>query len=219
MKAPAIIRLHRKKILDLVVILHCLVYLWSFSDAFSMPTPPPSSSSRIRTIFNVPGSGWKSSKWNWGYAIGTGHDCAAICRRQYSRMEDRKELVQRLINAPSTNADEHQRLPANFEEVKLVLALAWQKGRWDGSDGGEGGYRDILLAMADARRYEDGDDATNSLLLFKDMEERFHLLDPSPEDLKEMENSMIICETDTDAAVRCCSGLVLKSMGFIDNGI
>ena len=24
----------------------------------------------------------------------------------------------------------------SFEEVKLILGLAWQRGRWDGSDGG-----------------------------------------------------------------------------------
>ena len=189
------------------------------SNAFSMPTPSPSSSSPPPTkeIYNVPGSGWKSPTWNWGYGVGTGHDCAAICRQKYARMEDREELVRQLISAPTVGENE-QRLPANFEEVKLVMALAWQKGRWDGSDGGEGGYGEVLHAMADARRYEDGDETTNCMLLFKDMEERYYLLDPSPEDMKEMKKATKICESDSDAAVRCCSGLVLKSMGFVNNG-
>ena len=43
------------------------------------------------------------------------------------------------------SVDESRQPP--FEEVKLVLGLAWQNGRWDGSDGGRGGYGDILVAI------------------------------------------------------------------------
>mmetsp|Transcript_7719 Transcript_7719/g.19133 ORF Transcript_7719/g.19133 Transcript_7719/m.19133 type:complete len:216 (+) Transcript_7719:144-791(+) len=212
-----VVGLGAKRRLGLLVVFQCwLTVNQTFrSNAFSMPTP--SSSSPIKEIYNVPGSGWKSPNWNWGYGVGTGHDCAAICRQKYARMEDREELVRQLISSPTAGENE-QRLPANFEEVKLVMALAWQQGRWDGSDGGEGGYGEVLQAMADARRYEGEDETTNCFFLFKDMKERYHLLDPSPEDMKEMQKAEKICETDADAAVRCCSGLVLKSMGFVNNG-
>jgi hypothetical protein len=99
-------------------------------------------------LYGIPNSGWTNPQWNWGYARGTGHDCAAICRTRYQTRASRETLVQQLLL-------NHEEPPTtNIEEVKLVLALAWQKGRWDGSDGGRGGYGDVLAYMAQAERYE-----------------------------------------------------------------
>eukprot|EP00536_Pseudo-nitzschia_multiseries_P016072 jgi/Psemu1/220090/e_gw1.1015.12.1 len=167
-----------------------------------MSSQSPSGS---KTIYGVPNSGWTSPQWNWGYASGTGHDCAAICRRKYSTRKERSALVDELVSASGTT---------DMEEVKLVMALAWQNGRWDGSDGGPGGYGDVLAAMADARRYEDS--STGSLFLFRDMKERFGLLNPTDEDRTAMEQ--LSDDGDVDASLRSCSGLVLKAMGFITNG-
>ena len=98
-------------------------------------------------------SGWTSPVWNWGSASGTGHDCVAICRRRYATRKSRADLVDQLLHPVEYRP---KRLPANFEEVKLVLALAWQKGRWDGSDIGPYGYGAVLSAIARAERYELG---------------------------------------------------------------
>jgi hypothetical protein len=169
-----------------------------------------------KTIYDVPNSGWASPQWNWGSASGTGHDCAAICRKRYRTRQSRSSLVKDLVDAPSVPP--RDRKPPNFEEIKLVLALAWQQGRWDGSDGGRGGYGEVLAAMADADRYEIGGEEECSLRLTEDMQARFHLLNPDAEELETMQTLFDDLETDTDAARRRCSALVLEAMGFIENG-
>ena len=160
-----------------------------------------------------------SPQWNWGYASGTGHDCAAICRRKFASRAAREDLVKSLLDPNN----EHQQ-PPSFEEVKLVLGLAVQRGRWDGSDGGPGGYGDVLAAMADARRYEtDGTEESRMVNFTKDMKLRYRLLNPTKEDMEAMESidvsSKDLTVAELDVARRKCSGLVLKGMGFIDNGI
>ena len=166
-----------------------------------------------KTIYGVPNSGWTAPEWNWGYAVGTGHDCAAICRQTYRTRKSRAKLVDNLIF--TTNE------PQNFEEVKLVLALAWQRGRWDGSDGGRGGYGQVLELMAAAERYEIGNQDECSLKFIQDMQDRFQLLKPNPEDQSAMDNLFDNEDgtEDIDASRRRCSGLVLKAMGFIENGL
>ena len=55
-------------------------------------------SGRGKEIYNIPGSGWKSPDWNWGYGVGTGHDGALICRRNFSSVQSRKDLIIVQIN-------------------------------------------------------------------------------------------------------------------------
>ena len=191
------------------------LFLVTFFDAkalaFSMSTPPS------KEIYGVPKSGWTASEWNWGYAVGTGHDCAAKCRQIYDSRDARASLVRELCSAPTIEAS--HRKPEDFEEVKLVLALAWQRGRWDGSDGGRGGYGEVLAVMAKACRYESEDDNESSRRLVKDMVARFQLLRPEAEKVQEMATVIEILDKDTDAARRKCSGLVLDAMGFVDSGL
>lgn len=169
-------------------------------------------------MYGIKNSGWKAPQWNWGYAVGTGHDCAAICRRQYSTSTARADLVKNLLE-PAVDIDSRE--PANFEEVKLVLALAWQRGRWDGSDGGPGGYGDVLATMAEAVRYEEGSEDECARCLVQDMSqpERFALVEPSGEEDQAMRSLWEYAGEDVDIAQRRCSGLVLKAMGFIGKGL
>ena len=161
-----------------------------------------------KEIYGVPRSGWSSPDWNWGYAVGTGHDCARICRQRYSQRQDRIELVKQLKDGDKS---------LNFEEIKLVLGLAWQRGRWDGSDGGRGGYGEVLQTMAEAQRYEEGPDEECARRLVQDMQARFPLLRPT-EEQSGMMMSLLESE-DADVAQRRCSGLVLEAMGFIESGL
>ena len=179
----------------------CCVHPLS-SLAFTMQMSNTGSS---KEIYGIPNSGWAAKEWNWGSAVGTGHDCALICRREYNSRSARKELVSELMNGKG---------PTSFEQVKLVLGLAWQRGRWDGSDGGPGGYGEVLNEMAKAKRYEIGNDC--DVLFVEDIKERYHLLKPNDAD---MDTMMTIDTNDVDVARRKCSGLVLKSMGFIDGGL
>lgn len=162
-----------------------------------------------KEIYGVAKSGWTSPEWRWGYGVGTGHDCAMICRRQYRSRSSRVNLVDQLIQADNKDV--------SFEEVKLVLGLAWQNGRWDGSDGGPGGYGDVLATMAAASRYEIGTEESCSRLLVQDMQERFDLLKPTTEELDLMKS--VVDEDDYDVARRRCAGLVLSAMGFVDVGL
>jgi hypothetical protein len=190
-----------------------------------------SSSSSTAEIYGVPGSGWQSPTWNWGYAQGTGHDCAAICRRQYATRQSRQELVDNLLLVAKHDKADSTLEPTNFEEVKLILALAWQNGRWDGSDGGpRGGYGTVLAAMAEANRYEarlgESDVSECARRFIQDVADpkRFQLL-PNVSDFA-LQQMTIMAQTaaagttqDYDFDRRRCSGFVLQAMGFVERGL
>jgi hypothetical protein len=163
-----------------------------------------------KRIYGVAHSGWRSPQWNWGSAVGTGHDCARICRQEYNSRDARRALIKHLL----TDLD----IPADFEEVKLVLALSWQKARWDSRDGGQGGYGEVLKFMAEAERYEIGSLENCSRCLIQDMGTRFHCLQPSQAKMTAMQELMTDYESDINRARRRCSGLVLESMGFVEHG-
>ena len=113
------------------------------------------------------------------------------------------------------------RKPENFEEVKLILGLAWQNGRWDGSDGGPGGYSEVLQHMAEAKRYEVGSEEECARRFVEDLQDRFELLDSIDvvsSELREM-RSILDDDSDLDYSRRKASGLVLEAMGFVDKGL
>lgn len=186
------------------------------------------NSKRNKEIYNIPGSGWTSPTWNWGYANGTGHDCALLCRRKFSTKQKRQELIQQLLHPSaisSSNMEEADtsRSPS-FEEVKLILGLTIQRARWDGTDGGSGGYSEVLGIMAKGQRYESNDEESNSKLFVKDMVDRFHLIagneiGDQAIDQDKMKQIVNECANDYDMLRRKCTGLVLQKMAFVDLGM
>jgi hypothetical protein len=190
-----------------VVSAFCTITMMSSSSSNS-----GSSRSADKRIFGVPGSGWKSSQWNWGYGVGTGHDCAKICRQRLNTKTARQDYINKLMNGNVALTD--------TEEIKLTLALTWQ-----GSDGGPNGYGQVLALMAQAERYEqqqgssrddDEEEDFGTRRLVEDMQGRFRLLKPSVENQDEMKSLLDIYSTGV--AFRKCSGLVLQQVGFIENG-
>lgn len=171
------------------------------------------SSSSSKEIYGVKGSGWTSPEWNWGYAQGTGHTCAAICRDLYGTRQAREKLVENLLAGKKTQNE------PSVEEIKLILALEWQRGRWDGSDGGKGGYGEVLSRMAAAKRYEAGSHDVCLQRLVEDMADpnRFSLLGATKEEVQEME-SCLLCGNPEDG-FRRSAGMVLSAMGFIERGM
>jgi len=114
--------------LSFVTVLTILLWLLqtvSVSRAFSMST-----------LYGIPNSGWRSPQWNWGSAVGTGHDCAAICRRQYASRPQRQELIQHLLE-PSV---------IMMNEYLLILKKSSWFWRWHGN------AVDGMVAMADDQR-------------------------------------------------------------------
>ncbi|MBV5346485.1 MAG: hypothetical protein JZU63_13750, partial [Rhodoferax sp.] len=90
----------------------------------------------------------------------------------------------------------------SFEEVKLILALAWQSGRWDGRDGGLGlGYGAVLETMAGARRYENEDEVISALNFIEDVRG------------KHAEKEEVFMDR------RKCAGMVLDAMNFVEKGL
>jgi hypothetical protein len=210
-----------------------------------MTTALASSSSRSsnsKLIYGIPGSGWTSSEWNWGSPFGTGHDCAMICRQRYSTVQSRAALVDDLLlcgsattttastdtTATTTTTTDKDEL--DFEEIKLIMALVWQKARKTGLEA----FGVILDEMAKAERYEvdrrdnddDDDDETKlqhsgdeycSRLLVQDIQSRYMWLEPTLED--KMAMNLLWYDTDDYRVARCrCCGLVLKSIGFVERG-
>ena len=184
-----------------------------------------------KEIYSIPNSGWSSKQWNWGSAIGTGHDAAMIARKLYATKSDRQKLIKSLLNPveyKSTHPSSFNSSPeVSFEEVKLILGLAWQNGRWDGSDGGpEEGYSHVLSTMAAAHRYENDDEVLSALNFIEDVSKRFHTISRNEDELNRMKCIAIDVREKHDASMeevfmvrRICAGMVLDAMGFVENGL
>lgn len=178
-----------------------------------------------KQLYNVKGSGWSSPNWNWGSAAGTGHDCAAICRRRWGDQSDRRKLVESLLHPAEFKASRPES-EVPFEEVKLVLGLAWQRGRWDGSDGGPGGYAEVLNKMASAHRYENDDEVISALNFIEDVSAKFQTIGRG-ENLARMKGiAAEIKGRDRHQSKeeifmerRMCAGMILDAMNFVENGL
>ena len=171
-----------------------------------------------KELYNIAGSGWASPRWNWGSAMGTGHDCAAICRQKYGHRKARQDWVDQLLESEDPFVE-------NPEELKLVLGLCFQNGRWDGSDGGRQGYAQVLSTLAQAERYEVEPVDVAYQNLVQDLVDRYPLvldwLDPEDDErrvLLETMNGCLEIENKVVAFQRA-TGLVLLTMGFIQKGL
>ena len=93
------------------------------------------------------------------------------CREKFGTSSARHELVNSLVHADTDT----QILP-NFEDVKLVLALAWQRARKFDPD--MESYGEVLDAMADLRYENVKDGMEGDKLLVQDMQKRYMWLEP-----------------------------------------
>uniref|UniRef100_A0A7R9WV91 Uncharacterized protein n=1 Tax=Craspedostauros australis TaxID=1486917 RepID=A0A7R9WV91_9STRA len=166
------------------------------------------SASNNKEIYGVPDSGWTSPKWNWGSAMGTGHDCAAISRRNYGTPAKRQGLIDDLLNT---------REPSDYEEVKLAMALFFQANRR--SSLAFQFYGEVLDLMAQAECYEGDDESMNAKLFVGDLQKRYgYIEDVTPEEKIEMNTLFYECEEDWDLARRKCAGLVLTKLEYVELG-
>ena len=150
----------------------------SSSSSSSAPSSPNENAScnnndQPREIFGIEAS-WSSPDWNWGSPFGLGHDCAMKCRQRFATEDQRRELVNSLVHA-----DTDTQVLSNFEDVKMVLALAWQRGR--NFDPDLEAFGQILDQMADLR-YENRDDGEGNMegdrLLVQDLQKKYMWLQP-----------------------------------------
>lgn len=153
--------------------------------------------------------------------IGTGHDCAAICRRRWSDKTDRKKLVEALLEPEAYHA--HHRGEVSFEEVKLILGLTWQRA------GRSHPYTEVLETMADAQRYEiHNDEVLSALNFIEDMRDLFPAVARNRKELDLMNtvagevlhyHKHIAAKDNIFRIRRICAGMVLDAMRFVENGI
>ena len=155
-------------------------------------------------IFGIEAS-WSSPDWNWGSPFGLGHDCAMKCRRRFATQEQRRELVNSLVHA-----DTDTQVLSNFEDVKMVLALAWQRGRKFDPD--LEAFGQILDQMADLR-YENGDDGEENMegdrLLVQDLQKKYMWLQPG-----ELSGGDLCVRVSKSACRICAVFLLIKTVYF-----
>eukprot|EP00466_Bigelowiella_natans_P020207 jgi/Bigna1/69362/fgenesh1_pg.8_\ len=84
--------------------------------------------------------GWDSPGWNWGYANGEAHDKAAVLRSKLRTQKQRGAWLQELSSKDSE---------IDWEEVKLALALKWQRAIRERRD--QAGWCHVLEEMRLAR--------------------------------------------------------------------
>ena len=92
--------------------------------------------------------GWSDAKWNWGSAIGEAHDVAMITRQKFGTEASRSAYIQRLGKASSIS-------DVDLEELKMVLALRFQRAAREGKDGSGRGW-DIMCNMAECKYENEG---------------------------------------------------------------
>jgi hypothetical protein len=78
-----------------------------------------------RTPGVIMSSSWSLPDWRWGYANGTAHDVAMRVRSALSTPQSRAGFLKSLRSPDSAPP---------LDEVKMVLALAWQRARNYGYD-------------------------------------------------------------------------------------
>jgi hypothetical protein len=153
--------------------------------------------------------------------VGAGHDCAAICRRRWSDEADRKKLVDALLN-PEAYHSQHKSYEVPFEEVKLILGLLWQRA------GRSHAFNEVLGNMVDAKRYELADEVLSALNFVEDVRDAFPDVALKKSHVDHMNavageilhyHDHMVDRVEAFRIRRVCAGMVLKEMGFIENGI
>lgn len=154
--------------------------------------------------------------------IGTGHDCAVICRRRWSEKSDRQQLVESLLNPVGYHSAHHDH-EVPFEEVKLILGLLWQRSVRSHA------YSKVLENMAEAKRYEiPNDEVLSALNFISDIRYAFPDVARSNSDKDHMDavasevlqyHNHMVERDDVFRIRRVCTGMVLEAMGFVEQGI
>lgn len=152
---------------------------------------------QVRLVPANAGATWGSPTWNWGYAVGDAHDAAAVLRQRLQSQPLRAAWLQQMVVAPAE---------VPWEDVKLALALLWQRASRERRDGGPGGWSDVMWNLVDAK-YEGGLEQDRKFVV--DMEARLPqalLVEEGPED-------------DVDAWRRRVATSALQALSFVELGL
>ena len=153
-------------------------------------------------------SGWSSPSWNWGSAVGDAHNEAMRIRGALRDEELRRQWLVSMIGGSSA---------VEWEDVKLVLALKWQKAARERRDADYG----FVMERLRLAEYE-GDQQDE--VMVADMEARLDQLRP---DAKEMEAFFMAAQNNEggiyqdlpDAHRRAVAARVLVGLDFVAQGL
>lgn len=106
--------------------------------------------------------GFSDPNWNWGSSLGTGHDAAMKLRLRLGTSDKRADFIASIVG----NSKDF-----DLEDVKLALALRFQRASRERIAGSEEGY-EIMDKMA-MRKYENAD---GEAYLLRDLEELVSIL-------------------------------------------
>ena len=88
--------------------------------------------------------GWGDPNWNWGSAIGEAHDLAGPLRQRLGTPDARIAWLREVLKDTTT---------ISWDEIKLALALEWQRAEREGRAGGPDGFARVMDKMV-AAEYE-----------------------------------------------------------------
>mmetsp|Transcript_28986 Transcript_28986/g.69162 ORF Transcript_28986/g.69162 Transcript_28986/m.69162 type:complete len:226 (+) Transcript_28986:3-680(+) len=143
--------------------------------------------------------GWADPDWKWGYGNGKAHNAAYDLRRGLSSESSRSKWMETLLS------DEK----LGWDDVKLCLALKWQRAAREGRDGGRGGFGDVMEMMRKCK-YE-GSDANDDRLV-QDMSSRLAMLPGA-------ESSVASGLPGREGQRRTVAARVLDRMDFVRIGL
>eukprot|EP00242_Pyramimonas_sp_CCMP2087_P009927 CAMPEP_0198201992 /NCGR_PEP_ID=MMETSP1445-20131203/5038_1 /TAXON_ID=36898 /ORGANISM="Pyramimonas sp., Strain CCMP2087" /LENGTH=171 /DNA_ID=CAMNT_0043872685 /DNA_START=318 /DNA_END=833 /DNA_ORIENTATION=- len=162
-------------------------------------------------------SEWASPTWNWGSARGDAHDEALKIRTKLNAPQSRSTWLEQMVTTDSL---------VSWSEVKLVLALKWQRAAHARRDGGEAGYGYVMEQLRRAK-YEGSVEADKKFV--SDMEERLAVIvaDADRSKLREFVEPMdggqwmdaVKRESPTGYHRRSVAAQVLVALKFVDDGL
>jgi hypothetical protein len=162
--------------------------------------------SGVQSVLSM--SKWADPKWRWGYGVGLAHDEAARLRAKLRTAEDRSAWLDAMVE---------QEEQVDWEEVKLALALKWQKANRMRGDDAMTAYNQVMELLRLAR-YEGKEE---DKLFVKDLEARLRFLGDSA-------NSLVLdfrgkqrpdARDSSDGRRRVIAAAVLEGFEFVESGL
>ena len=141
--------------------------------------------------------GWSDKNWNWGSANGDAHDVAMITRQKFGTEADRSAYIKRLCETSLSEVE--------VEELKMVLALRFQRAAREGKDGDGKGW-EIMSEMAKCKYENEGISSLTGDLL--------ECTKKLPMDLVALASNEEVSSSLPTAAARCLAGTDFIRIGL-----
>eukprot|EP00287_Rhodomonas_sp_CCMP768_P002193 CAMPEP_0196735596 /NCGR_PEP_ID=MMETSP1091-20130531/13982_1 /TAXON_ID=302021 /ORGANISM="Rhodomonas sp., Strain CCMP768" /LENGTH=155 /DNA_ID=CAMNT_0042079249 /DNA_START=171 /DNA_END=638 /DNA_ORIENTATION=- len=153
-------------------------------------------------------STWANPEWRWGYGVGLAHDQAAILRAKLRTPDSRSAWLDTMVSGSGE---------VGWEEVKLALALKWQRANRVMNGDAMTAYNQVMEQLRKAK-YE-GEE--NDKLFVKDMEARLRFFgDFSNGLVLDFRGKQAPDLIDSyDSRRRVIAAAVLECFEFVDAGL